>query len=555
MKKICNLTTTKTNAKVASIITLVTALTGCFGTPDQTIVKPEHKELANPTPTARAFQKINQNHKVLMAVFDSGIDYNHPELKNNIHFELNSNGEPISAGYDYLGKDEWPSYRIVNTEIYDYAEQSSDKKKEIDERSQESDFNKTVRADTQAKQCKIDAVTSVSAKLKDYVHAYRAQSYEAAGEYIHGTHVAGLMTYNRPDFGLIAYRVLPYHVTKAEGREESLLKTDYFVSNIENALNRMAKIRDANGRPVRIVNLSLGGSLQKPNGDDGPSDQEQNEKFERARSIIYHRLTDVIKSHPGVLFVAAAGNDGGWSESKTRIQYPCGIEAENVLCVGATNNFEELSTFTNIPLNNVDLVFAPGFEIKSLYPSDQCRAFSTFMESTINSDAAGVCKYEKAQRKWVVDAPALNTFAPVLKAFVNACKNSENRYVRMSGTSMATPIVSHLAGEILANNPNYSPTDVIREIKKRATVRPGKTFSAFILEKKNLTAPNWGAATGEKNVNSTSGSLSVAPALLKSFEDQRPPQNWDASQLSAWQRGFEQYKRAHKVGVSLSLGM
>ena len=69
-------------------------------------------------------------------MFGGGIDYNHPLLMNNVHFDLTTeNSEPVGAGLDMTGNDRWvtvmeDSLRSVNqTEpgIFD-VHSASDKK-------------------------------------------------------------------------------------------------------------------------------------------------------------------------------------------------------------------------------------------------------------------------------------------------------------------------------------------------------------------------------------------------------------------------------------------
>jgi len=98
-------------------------LTGCWDLEkhsDQTIIKEEHKSIGNPEPSPRHFRANNMQHKIILGVFDSGVDYNHPELKRNIHFDLDRDGQPIGAGRDFLALDNWASNRLVNTRLYKF---------------------------------------------------------------------------------------------------------------------------------------------------------------------------------------------------------------------------------------------------------------------------------------------------------------------------------------------------------------------------------------------------------------------------------------------------
>lgn len=67
----------------------------------------------------------------------------------------------------------------------------------------------------------------------------------------------------------------------------------------------------------------------------------------------------------GVLFVAAAGNDG--SNNDTVPQYPAGYNLPNIISVAATDQNDQLADFSNYGKTSVDLA-APGVDILSTVP-------------------------------------------------------------------------------------------------------------------------------------------------------------------------------------------
>lgn len=107
----------------------------------------------------------------------------------------------------------------------------------------------------------------------------------------------------------------------------------------------------------------------------------------------------------GILFVAAAGNSR--SDNDARPTYPANYKVENVITVGAMDGKGNRSSFSNYGKETVH-VFAPGSNIYS------------------------------------------------------TTKNG--RYQKMSGTSMATPIVSGVLGLLLANEPGISVEDAKRRL-------------------------------------------------------------------------------------------
>ncbi|MDA0180439.1 S8 family serine peptidase [Solirubrobacter phytolaccae] len=92
-------------------------------------------------------------------------------------------------------------------------------------------------------------------------------------------------------------------------------------------------------RGARVINISI----------TGPASQA---------------VTDVIRSHPDALFVAAAGNAGADDDAGGNA-YPCADPAPNVLCVGAVDQAGALAAFSNYGAGSVDLA-APGVRIATL---------------------------------------------------------------------------------------------------------------------------------------------------------------------------------------------
>jgi thermitase len=72
-------------------------------------------------------------------------------------------------------------------------------------------------------------------------------------------------------------------------------------------------------------------------------------------------IEHAIASHPGTLFVVAAGNDHG-ADDDTVPTYPCDVPAANLVCVGASTDADAPADFSNVGAHSVDL-FAPGVDV------------------------------------------------------------------------------------------------------------------------------------------------------------------------------------------------
>jgi len=165
---------------------------------------------------------------------------------------------------------------------------------------------------------------------------------------------------------------------------------------------------------ARIINLSLGGPHES--------------RMEQA-AIEYAR-------QKGVLIVAAAGNSG----AEIKDFGPGGNDG--VLTVGATQTDDRAADFSNFG-EKLDLV-APGVDVLSL------RARGTDVN----------------YRPWLNDRyqPGANVVG------------DDKRYLRASGTSFSTPIVSATAALLLGNNPKLTGAQLASMLMQTATDidRPGR---------------------------------------------------------------------------------
>ncbi|CAK9253105.1 unnamed protein product [Sphagnum jensenii] len=133
----------------------------------------------------------------------------------------------------------------------------------------------------------------------------------------------------------------------------------------------------ANG--ARVLNNSWGGPAD-------PNNQALSDAIDQARQ-------------KGVLFVAAAGNDGKNSDTSSSPSYPASFKLDNILSVAATDSNDRLASFSDYGPTSVH-VAAPGVNVYSTVP--------------------------------------------------------KNKYKKMSGTSMASPHVAGAAALVWANHPSWT---------------------------------------------------------------------------------------------------
>ena len=148
----------------------------------------------------------------------------------------------------------------------------------------------------------------------------------------HGTHVAGIAAGRGGDgFGTagIAWgaRIMPLRVLDANDAGSSV--------DVAQAFAYAARMG------ARVVNASvLGASAQV--------------------------IGDVVRDHPDTLFVTAAGNSH--TDLDASPTYPCSLPYDNVICVGASDERDQLASFSNYGPANVDIA-APGVRVLAPQPA------------------------------------------------------------------------------------------------------------------------------------------------------------------------------------------
>ncbi|MDE2080812.1 MAG: S8 family serine peptidase [Burkholderiales bacterium] len=227
-----------------------------------------------------------------------------------------------------------------------------------------------------------------------------------AGNYEHGTHVAGIALAGNPYARLVVGRIefgwtlKPDPCPSVEQAEADAKASQAYVDFFKR-------------EGVRVVNMSWGGSVKGVESDleqcgIGKTPEERKTLARRLFDIGAQALTHAFASAPDILFVTAAGNSD--SDASFVEDIPAGIVLPNLLAVGAVDQAGDEASFTSYgPTVKVD---ANGYQVVSNLPGGE--------------------------------------------------------RVALSGTSMASPQVANLAAKILALKPAMTPPEVIRLIVETA---------------------------------------------------------------------------------------
>lgn len=273
-----------------------------------------------------------------------------------------------------------------------------------------------------------------SSEVKKFMSGLKPEEFKPAmeqmgltGNYVHGTHVAGITLNGNPWARLAIARIsfdyklqpdpCPSKAIAERGAKAHQAYVDFFKRN-----------------KVRVVNMSWGGSVK--DGEEalekcgiGKTTAERQKIAREYFEIEKKALNRAFSSAPEILFVTAAGNSN--SDSSFGEFIPSSIVLPNLLTVGAVDKSGDEAPFTSYGPTVV--VHANGYQVDSYLPGGE--------------------------------------------------------RVALSGTSMASPNVANLAAKLLAAKPSLKPIEVIAIIRatadksadgRRILINPAKAMARVL---------------------------------------------------------------------------
>ncbi|OFZ48256.1 MAG: hypothetical protein A2381_08460 [Bdellovibrionales bacterium RIFOXYB1_FULL_37_110] len=208
------------------------------------------------------------------------------------------------------------------------------------------------------------------------------------GNFVHGTHVAGISVNGLTQSKVISVKLIPTEVNLPKSEEASANKILGFgMTVVKKALSELAKTQMTTmvvissylkGHKADVVNGSFGTGYSQAAMIAGYvfkgvfwREAKQEELHEATMHFMGALLEEgkrMLQEAPDTLFVFAAGNDG--SDNDDFPISPANIVGENRISVAATYQRQVLASFSNYGVEMVD-VAAPGMGINSTIPGDE----------------------------------------------------------------------------------------------------------------------------------------------------------------------------------------
>ena len=287
---------------------------------------------------------------VAVAVWDSGVE--------SALFKSQKTNPPMVIGFDKYGKP-------ANTELAPLPEAVLAKLPQMTARTKGfSDLQSNIDS-PEASEVKRFLSTLPPDQFKPAI-----EEINLIGNFEHGTHVAGITLDGNPHARLVVARIEFGHTLKPDPCPSKELA-------IQDAKNAQATVDFLKRNGVRVVNMSWGGSISDVESElekcgIGATPEARKVQAREMFDIQKKGLTAAYASAPGILFIAAAGNenqDSSFSEST-----PADIVLPNLLTVGAVDRAGDEASFTSY--GPTVKLHANGYQVESYLPGGRRVALS-----------------------------------------------------------------------------------------------------------------------------------------------------------------------------------
>jgi serine protease AprX len=295
----------------------------------------------------------------------------------------------------------------------------------------------------------------------------------------HGTHVAGIIAGG----GSAAALVTPLYTggiapgvqlvnVRVLGADGTGLTSDV-IAGIDWAITRRKAYN------IQVINLSLGHPVVEPAATDPLC-------IEVAKAV-----------NAGITVVVSAGNAGKTADGTPMLG---GITSPGnspyAITVGALN--------TKGTVDRSD-------DVVATYSSRGPTRFDFAMKPDI-----------AAPGNKIISLEAKGSYLPTMYPFLHTAGTGTNAYMQLSGTSMATPMVSGAVALLLQGSPSLSPAQIKIALQTGATFMPNEGFAAAGTGSVDFLRSRQIAANG----------LSVVPSLLTDLTGPSGATFWDAGTLA-----------------------
>lgn len=291
----------------------------------------------------------------VIAVLDSPVDYDHPEIQAVLDEGLLKNAKII----DELGNEK--SWYDLNLEAKAEFEKRLNRKV-YDEQVRFIDAMHTLMGGDFDSNKKMNLRATV---IKGYIKYLFSPKYRSGlnvvGTYLHGTHVAGIAIESLTNVRLINFPI----ITSAP--EKKLTLTEIFKFDpikqrreLRNQLEQISQVLQKDN--VRVVNLSIGTSdeiafkllKQKATILQKIFFRGQLKELAKQNAKVFtEELAFFFRANPNSVFVLAAGNEKQ-NLAKTT-DHSANIQTENLIKVGALYTSNNLASFSNRSASYVDI--------------------------------------------------------------------------------------------------------------------------------------------------------------------------------------------------------